>query len=320
MQNQVIYTEKNNCQDCYKCVKQCPVKCIKIEDNSASVINKLCLYCGRCILSCPVKAKKYRKEIQKVQWMVDSGERVIASVAPSYLADFGNITPQQFMLALEKLGFHAVSETGSAAEIVAQESLKWLQEQPNGVYFSTCCPAVVNYIGIYAPDLLPGMVPVVSPMVAHARQIKDTFGKEVKVVFIGPCIAKKQESDQMTDAVDAVLTFHELQEWMDDEQINPSSLTGNLKDNFLFGLAGKGNLFPVDGGMISNMKNDVSITEVSFMTFSGMNNIREIVNDIPGWENNGKLFLELMACEGGCIKGPGSVSKRGIVSKRSCNS
>ena len=87
----VIYTEKINCQDCYKCIKVCPVKSIKVEDFSASVINETCIYCGKCINACPAGAKKYREEIDTVQQWIADGEKIIACLAPSFISDFGDI-------------------------------------------------------------------------------------------------------------------------------------------------------------------------------------------------------------------------------------
>jgi len=315
MTKPVIYTEKNDCQDCYKCIKQCPVKSIKIEENSASVINDFCVYCGKCIKSCPVKAKKYREDFRKVQWFIDSGEKVVACIAPSFIADFPQWNPEKFFTILHALGFTWASEIAIGAEMVAEESLKWLNRQPDGVYISSCCPSVVNLIGIYHPELLKNLVPVYSPMVAHTKRIKQTFGSDVKTVFIGPCIAKKEESDQYKEYLDAAITFQELDQWINEEKIDIPGLPV-VTDDFVVGKANRGNLFPVEGGMISTMDRKAPLTDLQRMTFSGIENIKEILSEMEISQPVGKLFLELLLCEGGCIKGPGSANPGGLASKR----
>lgn len=316
MNTAVIYTEKNNCQDCYKCITKCPVKSIKIEDNSASVINDLCIYCGQCVLSCPVHAKNYREDYKKVQWMIDSGKKVVACIAPSIITDFKEISIPEFYSYLKELGFYGVSETANGAEIVAQESQKWLEDQPNGVYISSCCPSIVNYISIYFPMLIKNIVPIVSPMVAHGNQVKKSLGKDVKTVFIGPCIAKKQEADIFSNSIDVAITFKELKKLFDDEMLQKRKISQVLPENFILGKPSIGNLFPIDGGMLTNMKKNTSVIDFGYMTFSGMKIIKDIINEIPGWKPDKKIFLELMACEGGCVKGPGMNNREGLITKR----
>jgi len=312
----VIYTEKNNCQDCYRCIKQCPVKAIKIEGNSASIIQSQCIYCGNCIQSCPVKAKKFRDDIRNAQWLIDSGEKVIACLAPSWISDFPDYTTGQFFRILKRLGFSGVSETAVAAEWITATSHAWLEKQPNGVYFSSCCPAVVNFICRYAPELRKNLAPVYSPMLAHGRLLKQTFGENIKTVFIGPCVAKKEEADCYPDTINAVITFQELLNWMEEEKVVAGVAEETLPDDFIIGKPGKGKLFPIDGGMLSNIKKDVAATDIEYMTFSGIKNIREIMKEVPGWNVDHRIFLELMACDGGCIKGPGSVNQEGLAGKR----
>ncbi len=316
MNTAVIYTEKNNCQDCYKCITKCPVKSIKIEDNSASVISDLCIYCGQCVLSCPVHAKNYREDYKKVQWMIDSGEKVVACIAPSIITDFKEISIPEFYSYLKELGFNGVSETANGAEIVAQESQKWLEDQPNGVYISSCCPSIVNYISIYFPMLIKNIAPIVSPMVAHGNQVKKSLGKDVKTVFIGPCIAKKQEADIFSNSIDVAITFKELKKWFDDEMLQKRKISQVLPENFILGKPSIGNLFPIDGGMLTNMKTNTSVIDFGYMTFSGMKIIKDIINEIPDWKPDKKIFLELMACEGGCVKGPGMNNREGLITKR----
>ncbi len=316
MNKSVIYTEKNNCQDCYRCIKQCPVKAIKIEGNSASVINELCIYCGRCVLCCPVKAKKYREDLGKAQWLIDSGEKVVACIAPSWLSDFPEYSINQFINIIKQLGFYAMSETAQAAEWVSKTTHTWLHDQPNGVYISSCCPSVINYISIYAPELKSSLAPVLSPMLTQGYMLKNHFEHDIKTVFIGPCIAKKEEADPFEKYIDCAITFQELKKWIHEEEIKAEILNDEYPAQFVIGKPEKGRLFPIDGGMLSNMKNNVNAADIEYMTFSGIKNIREIISEIPKWDLDRKIFLELMTCDGGCIKGPGTASPEGLATKR----
>lgn len=317
MRNSVIYTEHNNCQDCYKCIKECPVKSIKMEGHSASVIFESCIYCGQCVLTCPVKAKRYRDDLSKVQHWIDSGEQVIAMLAPSFVTDFDYLTTTEIVKILYRLGFSGVSETAIGADIVAHESMKWLEKQKDGVYISSCCPAVVNYLHIYLPEALNHLVPIVSPMVAHAKLLRKTMFPNAKLVFIGPCIAKKDESDAFPEYVDAAATFQAVKKWFDDERVELYNYDEiNIPDDFIIGRPGIGGLFPVDGGMLTTMCENIKATETDFMTFSGMEQVIDICNEMKTWKEKGKLFLELMACKGGCIKGPAMINHDGVAAKR----
>lgn len=317
MKENVIYTEKNNCQDCYKCIRECPVKSIKMEGNSASVIFDTCIYCGRCVRICPADAKKYRDDLSRVQYWLSSGEKVVACLAPTFVTDFGYMTTEQLVKTLYKLGFTAVSEVAIGADIVARETNRWLAEQPDGVYISSACPAVVNYMHIYMPEALNHLSPVVSPMVAHARLLRKTFFPTEKIVFIGPCIAKKDERDYNEDVLDAAVTFQNLKRWFDEEKVELYPFDRiELPDDFIIGRPGTGDMFPVDGGMLATMGADMKVAETDYMCFSGMEQVMDICGEIPQWKEKGKLFLELMACKGGCIKGPAMINHDGVAAKR----
>jgi iron only hydrogenase large subunit-like protein len=315
MKNSVIYTEKNNCQDCYKCIKQCPVKAIKVEDFSAFVIPDRCIYCGQCVLDCPVGAKKVRNDVDLVQSWIDLGYPVYACIAPSYLSDFPEVEPQALIAALQNIGFKGVSEVALGAEIVARETKEWLNTQNDGVYLSTCCPSAVEYVCKYHPQLKKHLVPVKSPMLVHSQLLKQLYGNRIKTVFLGPCFAKKKEADEDGDIVDAALSFKEIREWLDIEM--PGWTKNKVSDTtFVPYAASVGNFFPVDGGMILNMDARARVNNLRSMAFSGINHMKQIINDIPDWELNGKLFIELMACEGGCINGPGAFSKKSAAQNR----
>ena len=313
----VIYTEKINCQDCYKCIKVCPVKSIKVEDFSASVINSSCVYCGKCILACPAHAKQYREEIPDVQEWAEDGEPMIACLAPAFVADFNDVPFESLLKALYCLGFTGVSETALGADVVAKATNDYLNSTEKEIVLATCCPSVVNYIKIYYPEHEQYLAPFVSPMIAHTRMLRESGYRNHKLVFIGPCIAKKKEADIYGDELDAVLTFNEFRAWMEREGIYFADMDRvTLPDNFVIGASERAGLFPVDNGMISTMCKDVKPVDAQFMSFSGMRQVMEVCGELAEWKPEKKVFIELMACDGGCIKGPATSDKCGIAAKR----
>jgi iron only hydrogenase large subunit-like protein len=315
-QRSPIYTEKNNCQDCYKCLRQCPVKAIKVEDSSASIIPEACIYCGHCVQVCPVGAKKVRYDLSKVINLVHSHFRVIACLAPSYISDFPGTDQTRLVHALKRLGFYGVSETAIGAELVSLDTAKWLQEQPRGIYISSCCTSLVQLINRHYPQLSDHLVPVLSPMQAHAKMLKEIYGPDIRTVFFGPCIAKKSECDDVPGLMDYAVTFRGLFEWLNCEIPGWEQMPVDNSKPFIPYAAGKGSYFPVDGGMIANLKERASLTDTSYMSFSGINNIRDVLQDIPAWKFSDKVFLELLLCEGGCVKGPGTINGSSVAVKR----
>lgn len=315
MKQHPIYTEKNDCQDCYKCLRQCPVKAIKVENSNASIVNDLCIYCGHCLEVCPVGAKKMRSDIHDLRLAINKGKPVIACLAPTYLSDFSNIDSKVLINALRHLGFAMVSETALGAAAVASECMQWLDRQSKGVYISSCCPSVVDYIHKYYPHLNENLAPFLSPMQAHAKTLKELYGKNCTIAFFGPCVAKKHEADQTTEYTDYALTFNELIHWLDEDLPGWQSFKVSGDCTFKPYPAARANYFPIEGGMIATMKKNPQLTDNAFMSFSGIRHIREILQDIPHWDHK-KLFLELMICEGGCIKGPGTIDKCSVAIKR----
>ncbi|MFA6949434.1 MAG: [Fe-Fe] hydrogenase large subunit C-terminal domain-containing protein [Lentimicrobiaceae bacterium] len=311
-----VYTEKNNCQDCYKCLRQCPVKAIKIESGSASVIASECIYCGHCVQVCPVGAKKVRDDFSKLSEALDQGMKVIACLAPSYISEFPGLDPQVLAGALKKLGFWGVSETALGAEIVAEQTSAYIKEKSEGIFISSCCPSVVRLINKHYPQLADYIVPVLSPMQTHSKVLKGLYGPDVQTAFFGPCIAKKGECDDYPGLTDYALTFSDLHDFLDMNY--PSwELQESEQDNiFIPTQAGKGSYFPVDGGMIANMKRQTSMTDASFMSFSGITSVKEVLNNLAEWKTGEPLFLELLICEGGCVKGPCSINSSSVAIKR----
>lgn len=311
-----IFTEKNNCRDCYKCVRWCPVKSIKVEKDSASIIPENCIHCGGCTLVCPAGAKKVRNDLSKVKGLLQSDSKIVVSIAPSFVADFQGVHHKQMIAALKMLGFDEVSETAIGAEMVSNACKDILNNGDEPFYISSACPSVVQLIDIYYPHLSNNITKVMSPLMAHASFLKQNLNQNAKVVFIGPCIAKKSEADKYPDIIDASLTFNDLKEWFESEQINPSEIETNSNEKYYPVKASSANKYPVDGGMINNIKADTSFIDVSFMSFSGVGNIKKVLADIDKWETENSVFLELLACDGGCINGPGTSTTKSLAEKR----
>ncbi len=327
MQNTApVYTEKSNCQDCYRCVKACPVKAIKLESGSASIVPDLCIYCGTCTLICPNGTKKVRNDLASVKQSLMRQEKIIVSLAPSYLSEYAKEDIHKVIAAFKEAGFWQVSETAIGAEKVAEATKAWIDSQPNGVYISSCCPSAVQLIKKYYPEYSSYIVPVFSPMITHSLFLKSIY-PNAKVAFVGPCAAKKSELDQFQGKIDFVLTFQEIKELFDDMGIYFEFMKPTEEDVFFPFKASKGNLYPIDGGMLTNMIDSITTTEARinhntgnvdarYMTFSGVQNIKEILSDFNQLDTSCKTFLELMTCEGGCIKGPCSNENCSSATKR----
>ncbi len=298
----IITTEKTSCRDCYKCIRHCPVKAIRLSMGHAEIVDERCIKDGKCTLVCPQGAKKIHSEVDDVQEFLRNDELVIASLAPSFVAGFPDVQPGQIVAALKKLGFASVRETAEAAHWVAREHLKILEEGKKGVITSSC-PAVNSLIYTYYPHLLPYLASVVSPMIGHARMIrKEWGGKHVKVAFIGPCIAKKSEriEEEVAGEVDAVLTFDEIREWFSRENIVVSSLAPEPADVSSIQWA---RAFPVEGGLMKAASLDKELLSREFAVITGIDRCKNFLDDFER-EKTGFKMLELMSCEGGCIDGP----------------
>lgn len=209
-----VYTEPENCQDCYKCIRECPVKAIRIENNKASIIAERCVYCGHCTQVCPTGAKKIRDGLTRAKLVVSKHPgKMYMSLAPSYVSEFGDIPVGRLISAIKRLGFAGVSETALGAELVTAETERFLAAAPEGVYLSSACPVVVDYIRKYAPELTANITPIVSPMIAHAKILKELYGDDIKIIFAGPCIGKKSEADTYGGLVEVAITFKDLRTW-----------------------------------------------------------------------------------------------------------
>lgn len=309
-----IYTEPENCQDCYKCVRECPVKAIQIEDNKAYIIEKRCIYCGHCTQVCPTGAKKIRDGISRARLTLERHSKVILSLAPSWVSEFEGITAQQLVAAIRRLGFMAVSETAIGAELVSQRVANYLQQTEAGVYISSACPVVVEYIRKYSPEHIQAITPVLSPMLTHAKILKQHYGEDVKIIFAGPCICKKLEADRFRDLVEVALTFKDLKNWLEKENIPLGELSPMPEDKFVPWHSNIGSLYPIEGGMLPGIQGKNK--KVIKMAFSDLSNIKDVIKNLDTRRLEDSIFLELLACKGGCINGPAKLSQQSLALKR----
>ncbi len=310
-----IYTEATRCQDCYKCLRQCPVKAIDIQNGHASVISELCILCGNCVRTCPMGAKRVRSDIERARLLLGMKPRVFVSLAPSYLTEFCDLRSGQIIASLKALGFAGVSETALGAEQVSR-AVAAMMHSRHKLAISSACPAVVELIKRYWPQYGDHVCDMLSPVLAHCKLLRRQYGRDIGVVFVGPCIAKKTEADHNGHLLDVVLTFEELRQWLEAESINPAAMEVGADDVFVPHHARDGLLYPIDGGMIAGIEAGSTATNGRLMAFSGIEAIQDALKEMETLKDKGPLFLELLACEGGCVNGPRVCRHGATVLKR----
>lgn len=297
----VIESIDERCESCYSCLRACPVKAIKVEEGKAKVIDTKCIYCGSCVKHCANQAKYAEIGIETTRGFFQQGERVIACLDPTFPAAFNSTTPQQLAGALKKLGFTEVMEGAFGGELVIRQYQKLLQEEREKPIISSICPAVVSYIEKYVPSLIPYLAPIVSPMIAIGRMIKGKYAPEAKVVYIGPCIAKKWEmkDEEVQGAVDVVLTFAELETMLKEAEID---LTRISPAEFDGPQPLKASLLPMAGSLVKNLALPYDILNPENLVVTSKKGMKTILKDLQN-DNLRVKFLELLYCNG-CTQGP----------------
>ena len=288
-----LMLKKSNCKNCYKCIRHCPVKSIRFSVNQAHIIGDECILCGHCFVVCPQNAKQIASSVEKVRVLIQSGDPVVVSLAPSFIANYEGAGIESVRCALKKLGFYDAEETAIGATIVKREYDRLLSEEGRDVVISSCCHSINLLIQKYFPSLLPYLADVLSPMQAHCRDIKRRI-PNAKTVFIGPCVAKKDEAELYAGIVDAVMTFEELTEWLDAEGISIEHEEDSNDES-------RARFFPTTGGILKTMVR--ARRDYSYLALDGVENCIAALKDIE----NGKIhrcFIEMSACAGSCIGGP----------------
>jgi iron only hydrogenase large subunit-like protein/nitrogen-specific signal transduction histidine kinase len=308
-----ITTVKERCRMCYTCVRECPVKAIRITEGQAQVIGDRCIACGNCVRLCSQRAKLVRSSVDQVETLLASGEKVAACLAPSFPAEFVEAHYTQVVGMLRSLGFDPVVEVSFGADLVARQYWKLMLECNGHRYISTTCPAIVFYVERYYPDLVGALAPIVSPMIATARAMRQLYGQKTRAVFIGPCVAKKVEalSEQVAGEIDAVLTFAELRQMLEARGLLPRDVEPSEFDP---PLGAAGGLFPVSRGTLqaANLREDLMTGEI--VATQGRSHVLEAIKEFAEGDLGAKL-LEVLCCEG-CIMGAGLTNDLPLFNRR----
>ena len=297
----LVYTIKELCRTCYTCVRECPAKAIRIVGGQAEVIDERCIACGNCTKVCSQGAKVFLNTTDRVVKLLESDSKVAAIIAPSFPAEFNDIPDYHILIGMIKaLGFELVAEVSFGADLVADRYKKLVSEERN-FYISSDCPSIVNYVKFYHPALVDNLAPIVSPMVAMSRVVRKKYGSDLKIVFIGPCVAKKAESSEIDEAI----TFTELRDILADRGITSET---TAPGDFDQPVGGRGAIFPVARGLLQTAKISDNAITGNMIAAEGRIDFQGALKEFEaGLIKN--QHMELLCCEG-CIMGPG-LSKNG---------
>ena len=285
--------KKSNCKSCFRCVRKCPVKAIRFTGNQAQIIGNECILCGNCLVQCPQNAKEIADSKEKVRVLLQSGDPVIVSLAPSFVANYDGVGIESMRRVLKKLGFTEVEETAIGATIVKNEYERMLEEEERDIIITSCCHSINLLIQKKFPACLEHLADVMSPMQAHCQDIKKR-NPLAKTVFIGPCVAKKDEAEYYEGIVDAVLTFEELSEMLKEDGIALEKEVDSADKS-------RARFFPTTGGVLKTMAKQ--IPGYTYIAIDGVENCMAFLRDIESG-NVHKCFIEMSACIGSCIGGP----------------
>ena len=288
------------CKDCYKCLRECPVKAIEVRNHQARIIESRCILCGHCTLICPQNAKIVHSSLHDVKVILNSGSKVVASVAPSFISSFGLKDFNVFKIALAKLGFFDAEETAYGAELVTQQYKALLESRQYKNFITSACPAVCRLIQAYYPKALQYLAPIDSPMIAHAKMLKKQY-PDAKIIFIGPCIAKKREALE-SGIIDGVLTFDDMQELFAEKNIILDEIINISLENKR-GTACLSKVYPISHGILKSFPELPKGYDC--MAVDGPDRCVDALQNIESLEN---VFLEMNICKDGCVNGPCSLS------------
>lgn len=300
-----------NCKNCYKCVRTCAVKAIEVKDDRAHIIADRCVACGHCLVVCPQNARDVKSSLDNVKEAILNGKEVIVSLAPSYHGYYEE--SGKFIAALKQIGFSRIEETSLGAELVSREYESYITNTNYTELITTCCPSTVRLIERYYSELIPHMIPVVSPMIAHGRLIKREK-PHAYTVFIGPCISKICESlsEEHAEEIDAVLTFDEVISFFEECGIDYKTLMPRAVDQ-----EGslRGHRYPVVGGVLNGIRDTIEKKGLEVLRVHGMENSKEVLKALKKGELK-NVCIEINICNESCIAGPGGINQEGNVFTR----
>ncbi|MCK5071932.1 MAG: 4Fe-4S binding protein [Bacteriovoracaceae bacterium] len=308
--NHLVQTIKEKCRVCYTCVRECPAKAIRIVGGQAEILPDRCIACGNCVIVCSQNAKEVRSSEQLVENLIERNEEVVAIVAPSFVTEFSECSEQQFVGALKNLGFSKVMDVSFGADLVANQYKSLLDANPDKRFITSPCPAVVSYVEKYHPALVKYLVSIVSPMVALARVIHQDYGRKTKVVFIGPCVAKKHEAErpELEREIDAVLTFSELRKWFKHVDIVLSNIQEVEFDGYE---SYRGAIFPMCRGILQAAAISDDLVYSNIISVEGNKHCIQSLREYENGNLEGIKLLDPLCCEG-CIMGPGMTTDKTI--------
>lgn len=311
MSHAIVSTISDRCKRCYSCIRECPAAAIRVVGAQAQVIDERCIACGHCVKVCSQDAKQILSEIDIAFEFIQTC-KTVAIIAPSFAASFPE-NYRKIPTALRQLGFMQVIETAFGADLIANHYSEILQSETDKTIISSACPAVVSFIQKYYVELVPNLAKVVSPMIAIGRYLKQEFGEDIKIVFIGPCVAKKHEAveNEVLGVIDAVLTFTELKEMFVRNKIDLKLLEdGEFNPPYAI----KGKAYPLAGGLLKTIDSSDDILEKDIIVVEGKKKVLEIIEEIAHNNINAK-FTDILFCEG-CISGPAIDTTLNYYSRR----
>lgn len=304
-----VYTVPSACRDCYRCLRVCPVKSIRVARNAVSIVSEECVACGLCVLECPKRIQRVRNDVERVVALLRSPRRVIVSLAPSWVSEFPDISIDTLVASLQALGFREVSEMALGVDLLVRHASRQYAQHSSQVVFLPACPAAMRFIENFYPHYTPWILAAATPLIAHARLLREYYGDDIAVVAVTPCVAQKDEADRHPEEINAAITFSELHSWFLDRGVSMNECTARggarAAGAFVPMPASGGARYAMRGGTVGELQSYIpAASNVQYASYSGFDSIRAALDGLESWGARGKLIVELMACEGGCVNSP----------------
>lgn len=318
MERSPVYTYPSTCIDCYRCVRVCPVGSVRVMRDAVSVISEECVACGQCVRECPKGLQRVRSDVERVEDLLRSTRRVVVSLAPSWVSEFPDASVGSLLSALRALGFRLISEMALGADMLERYAARSYEIHTSPVSFLPTCPAAVEYIRNRYPHYTPWIMPIVSPLLAHARLLRTYYGDSIAVVAITPCVAQKGEADRHPELIAAAITFAELHSWFLDRGISARASGAQVGDaaveEFVPLPASGGARYAMHGGTVEELRSYIGPgRNVRYAAYSGFESINAALEGLESWGGRGKLIVELMACAGGCVNSPAASRQHSLT-------